>query len=1430
AQSGGDAQGDILLNVENLVGSAQGDTIIASAAANVIDGGAGTDVLSYQNSAIGVTIDLRLATAQVSAGDGAGDTISNIENLTGSIQADTLIGGAGGNLILGGGGDDSIGGGSGADTLDGGAGLDTASYATAGAAVTVDLRLTTQTGVGDQTGDVLTNVENVAGSAFDDMLIGSTGDNVITGGDGNDVLEGLAGADTINGGNGIDTLTYANSTTFVNVDLSLPMAQSGGDAEGDALLSVENLVGTSFADTLRGNAADNVITGGDGDDVIEGRVGADTLIGGNGVDTVDYTTSTTGVTVDLAVATAQTSTGDASGDVLGGFESASGSAFADTLFGDAGNNVLMGSGGNDVLVGRAGADTLDGGEGSDTASYASSGAAVTVDLGSSGAQSGGDAQGDVLVNVENVIGSASNDTIIGSAVANVIDGGAGTDVLSYQNSAIGVAIDLRLATAQVSSGDGAGDVVSNIEHLTGSIQADTLIGGAGGNLILGGGGDDSIDGGSGADTLDGGAGLDTVSYATAGAAVTVDLRLATQTGVGDQTGDVLTNFEDLAGSAFDDTLTGSTGDNVLTGGEGNDLLQGLAGADTLTGGNGVDTATYASSGSAVSVDLNLPWAQSGGDADGDVLIGIENLTGSDHADRLRGNVAANLLRGGAGDDVLEGRAGADTLDGGAGSDTVSYSGAGAGVTVDLGLSTAQGGTVDEAGDVLSNFENMQGSAYGDLLTGDGNANTLDGDAGNDTLRGGGGADLLLGNLGDDALDGGTGSDTLNGGEGVDVADYTLSNAAVTVDLRLTGAQGGGGTAVGDVLVDVENVRGSTYNDTLIGNDGANTLFGGDGDDVLIGAAGSDRLDGGNGIDRADYSTSTAGLGIVAWLDGTVAAYGDSSGDVLVNVENLTGTTWDDTLGASSVANVIEGGAGTDLVSYRFATSAVTVDLALATQTGTGWQAGDRYANVEGVEGSGFGDTMVGNASANLLYGLGGNDSMSGGAGDDVVDGGAGDDTLNGGAGADALVGGTGTDTVTYAGGGSVGVDLRSMWGYAGEAGGDTYSGIERWIGSSTGDTFYLGASTTYIDGGTGNDHVTYESSNAGVTVDLSLTTVQVSAGFASGDTLISIESVTGSWYHADTFIGSNGDEGFYGLYGDDTINGGGGNDWMRPDWGADYVDGGTGYDTYDASGGSDYRDTVTLYVDGTSATGGYPTNGDRVINVERVWGGDANETVVASTGLVRFDGNGGVDAIDFVQSLAGVTVDLNLTTQVSAGLASGFVLTGVEAVGGTSAADTLTGDGSDNLLMGRGGADSLYGNGGNDTFGVTAGQVFGGGANLNRVDGGSGYDALEISGLSAGSSVDLSYLTGNNGSGQQVATSIEQIGIRDGAVQTLTISAADVQAMVGQGDASVLTVRADNGDFVNVTNPYTVETAGATIVYSDAARTQQIAQINYLTV
>src|SRR5262249_58314151 len=129
--------------------------------------------------------------------------------------------------------------------------------------------------------------------------------------------------------------------------------------------------------------------------------GGDSLAGGSGKDRVDYSGSTA-VTVNLSLATAQVSGGDAGGDRLSGIEHAIGSAFDDKLTGTTAVNQLDGSAGNDTLIGGAGADTLIGGTGLDTADYAASTAAVIVDLTDGGGQTGGDAQGDIVITIENV--------------------------------------------------------------------------------------------------------------------------------------------------------------------------------------------------------------------------------------------------------------------------------------------------------------------------------------------------------------------------------------------------------------------------------------------------------------------------------------------------------------------------------------------------------------------------------------------------------------------------------------------------------------------------------------------------------------------------------------------------------------------------------------------------------------------------------------------------------------------------------------------------------------------------------------------------------------------------------------------------------------------------------------------------------------------
>ncbi len=277
---------------------------------------------------------------------------------------------------------------------------------------------------------------------------------------------------------------------------------------------------------------------------------------------------------------------------------------------------------------------------------------------STGANLDEDIHGRLLTLDHTVSGTPGNDALHGSAGSDEIYGAAGNDALT----------------------GGAGD--------------DILSGGSGHNFLWGNAGNDTFLGGSGADTFAGGAGKDTVSYELSHTGVKVDLATNTASG-GDAAGDSFNSIENITGSAHKDTLTGDAaanhliggaGNDALTGNDGDDLLQGgsgndeiwgnrgndtLAGgsgADILSGGAGIDTADYATSQSAVTVNLALGTG-SGGDASGDKLSSIENLTGSAFNDQLTGSNGDNQLSGGAGNDVLMGGLGKDIFMGGDGADT-----------------------------------------------------------------------------------------------------------------------------------------------------------------------------------------------------------------------------------------------------------------------------------------------------------------------------------------------------------------------------------------------------------------------------------------------------------------------------------------------------------------------------------------------------------------------------------------------------------------------------------------------------------------------------------------------------------------------------------------------------------------------------------------
>ncbi|WP_204297793.1 calcium-binding protein [Actinoplanes campanulatus] len=320
---------------------------------------------------------------------------------------------------------------------------------------------------------------------------------------------------------------------------------------------------------------------------------------------------------------------------------------------------------------------------------------------------------------------------------------------------------------------------SGNDRLTGSVSDDKLYGNTGADRLYGLGGDDLLDGYDGKDVIFGGAG--------------------------------------------DDFIDGGKGNDREYGGAGNDLHgQGKdtksADADLVDGGAGVDEVSYFHRRKAVTADSDSGKRDDGRKGEGDTLTGFENFTGGWGDDRLTGGDGPNFLQGQNGDDVLIGGggndwfrdtyggndklyggagndrfdtgAGADLMLGGAGSDTVNYTHHSGPVTVDLD-GVADDGKAGERDTVGADVEHVFGSAYNDVLTGNGGGNLLVGLAGDDTIRGAGGNDVTVGGAGLDRVFGEAGDDALSGG---DVTDGTADlldggdNATATGDNCVGGTQ------------------------------------------------------------------------------------------------------------------------------------------------------------------------------------------------------------------------------------------------------------------------------------------------------------------------------------------------------------------------------------------------------------------------------------------------------------------------------------------------------------------------------------------------------------------------------------------------------------------------------------------------------------------
>jgi Ca2+-binding RTX toxin-like protein len=772
-----------------------------------------------------------------------------------------------------------------------------------------------------------------------DSVDAGDGSDTVFGGGGDDFINGHGGGDELHGGEGNDEI------------------MGGADGSGD------QLYGEDGDDYLNGEAGTDQLFGGPGNDHLEGGAGADEIHGGSEWDTVDYSQSAGAVDVDLGSTDPQAG-GDAQGDTFPDSD-------IEGLIGSSGDDTLTGSPADNWIEGGPGADAIDGADGWDNVGYGGSADPVNVDL-ATGTLTGGDAEGDTLVQIEGVSGSQGNDTLTGDAGENwfeglggadTIDGGDGFDNTDYSGSPAAVVVDLAAGTG--SGGDAEGDTLSNIEGIIGSEHADTLTGDAG---------DNPFDGHAGADTIDGGDGMDNVDYFWSEAPV--DVNLATGQGSGGHAeGDTYVSIEGVNGSPHDDTLTGDAGDNWLEGGPG---------ADAIDGGAGNDSAQYTFSEAPVTVNL-ATGVNTGGDAEGDILTHIENLVGS------QGN---DILTGDAGDNWLTGGAGADVLDGGAGEDWAIYAWSNsAAVNVDLAAGTTVGG--DATGDTLSNIEGVVGTRHADTLTGDAGNNLLFGNQGDDILAGGAGDDVLGGGLGTDIIDGGLGADNLilsglqenddiSGGGGDDVyvfdstspwafspvtgaatlrassgtLDFSLFGFAVNIDLGLQNvAQNVGNnlflTLVGDFL----NVIGSPFGDTIIGNGQANDLWGGDGDDTLDGGLGVDFLDGGAGNDSVlNYQAADAHIRIengqpevqAPVPEGAAPVVLFENGDlsVVVSAQGELTFTWQGTpLATLAVEQWSTAAAGTVLLNVPYPAQGILLRI---TMLGSGQFLIQHYSLVDGT--------------------------------------------------------------------------------------------------------------------------------------------------------------------------------------------------------------------------------------------------------------------------------------------------------------------------------------------------------------------------------------------------------------------------------------------------------------------------------------------------
>ena len=494
---------DNFSGIENVVGSQHNDTIITaisggdtlfggsgnttfdvSGGTNYIQGGTGFNTLSF--AAVPGPVNVSLVTDITSDYYGGHDYFSNIQQVDGSAFNDFLVAGSATAVLNGEAGNNTLVGGSGngtfelwshgsgtdySDYIQGGIGTNTLDYSQSPGSVNVNMATgTTSNYYGGN--DYFAGIQDVVGTAFNDTLQAGLSAAVLNGGAGNNTMLGGAGNDTfdlwshspgtsynnyIDGGGGANTLDYSQSPGPVNVSLVTGITSDyyGGH---DYFSNIQQVDGSAFNDflvagsataVLNGEAGNNTLVGGSGNDTFElwshgsGTDYSDYIQGGIGANTLDYSQSPGSINVNMA--TGNTSNYYGGNDYFGGIQDVVGTAFNDTLQAGLSAAVLNGGAGNNTMLGGAGNDTfdlwshspgtsynnyIDGGGGANTLDYSQSPGPVTADL-ISGQTSNYYGGFDYFSHIQEVIGSAFNDTLIANGAGTVLVGGSGHDTFEF---------------------------------------------------------------------------------------------------------------------------------------------------------------------------------------------------------------------------------------------------------------------------------------------------------------------------------------------------------------------------------------------------------------------------------------------------------------------------------------------------------------------------------------------------------------------------------------------------------------------------------------------------------------------------------------------------------------------------------------------------------------------------------------------------------------------------------------------------------------------------------------------------------------------------------------------------------------------------------------------------------------------------------------